>query len=188
VEARPELDSNLSETEFRRWYWMKHELVTFARQVGVSTAGDKPTLAERIAAQLSGRQVSQQAGQQVQRTTVSKRLAEPLTLDTVLLPRQASSQQLKAFLVSQIGKQFTYDIHMRTYISSNSPKTIGDVIVHWNATRNTPKPETLPQLELVRFTKAWHRANPNGTALECRAAWQIHKSLPIDQRPNNPGP
>jgi SAP domain-containing new25/Domain of unknown function (DUF6434) len=163
---------------------MKHELVTFARQLGVSAVGDKPSLTERIAAQLGGRPVPQP----VRRTTVSNRIPEVLTMDTVLPPRQASSQQLKAFLVGHIGKQFTYDIHMRTYISSDSPKTIADVIAHWYATRNVPKPETLPQLELVRFMKAWHAANPNGTALERRAGWQIHKSLPIDQRPNNPGP
>jgi hypothetical protein len=93
------------------------------------------------------------------------------------------SQQLKVFLLDQIGNSFAYDIHMRTFISSNDQKTIGQVVHHWYATRNVAKPETLPQLELVRFTKAWHIANPTGSALQCRAAWKIHKSLPIDQRP-----
>jgi hypothetical protein len=71
---------------------------------------------------------------------------------------------------------------MRTFLASDRTKTLGDAVAHWHATRNTVKPETLPQLELVRFTKAWHLVNPTGTQLQCRAAWKRYKALPVDQR------
>lgn len=116
------------------------------------------------------------------RQTVSKRLPEPLTAQTVLVPKQASSQQLRTFFIEAIGQRFSYDIHMRTFLASNETKTLGAAVAHWYATRNTAKPETLPQLELVRFTKAWHRAHPAGTQVECRAAWKRYKSLPVDER------
>jgi Domain of unknown function (DUF6434) len=105
-----------------------------------------------------------------------------LTSQTVLGPKQASSQQLRTFFTEAIGPRFSYDIHMRTFLASNETKTLGEAVAHWYATRNTVKPETLPQLELVRFTKAWHRAHPAGTQLQCRAAWKHYKSLPVDQR------
>jgi hypothetical protein len=176
--GRPPLSSELSSAEFRRWYWMKHELVGFARQLGLPTSGDKPTVAERIAARLDGAALPT-----VQpRRTVSRRLPEPLVADTVLPARQAASQQLRAYFTTVIGPRFFYDIHMRTFLASDRTKTIADAVDHWHATRNAPKPETLPQLELVRFTKAWHLAHPSGTAAECRAAWKRHKSLPTDER------
>jgi SAP domain-containing new25/Domain of unknown function (DUF6434) len=178
--VRPPLKRGLSVVEFRRWYWMKHELVLFARQLGVSTAGDKPSLAARIESHLGG--IDTSVLPRSRRLTVSGRLPEPLTVNTRLPPKQASSQQLKAWFREVIGPSFRFDIHMRTYISSNREKTLGDVVRHWHATRKAAKPETLPQLEYVRFTKAWHLANPDGTASACRAAWKRHKSLPIDER------
>jgi Domain of unknown function (DUF6434) len=117
------------------------------------------------------------------RMTVSKRIAEPLTLDTVIGARQAASQQLRAFFVQVIGHRFSYDIHMRTFLASDRTKTLGEAVDHWYASRGSLKPETLPQLEFVRFTKAWHISNPNSSQVECRAAWKLHRSLPVDQRP-----
>jgi Domain of unknown function (DUF6434)/SAP domain-containing new25 len=159
---------------------MKHELVDFARSCGASATGDKPELAARITAILGGRVPAAPA----RRAVVSRQLAEPLTLDTHVPPRQASSQQLRRFLVEHIGPSFFYDIHIRTYLASENAKTLRDVVAHWHATRDASKPETPAQLELVRFNKVWHLANPAGTAVECRAAWRIHKSLPIDERPH----
>jgi SAP domain-containing new25/Domain of unknown function (DUF6434) len=180
---RPPLSPSLDATEFRRWYWLKQELVDFAKQEGLSASGDKPNLANRIALFLGG--VNPQvagASTKVVRQTVSKRLSEPLTLETALGPKQASSQQLREFFVEAIGPRFSYDIHMRTFLASNETKTLGEAVAHWHATRNTAKPETLPQLELVRFTKAWHRAHPAGTQVECRTAWKLYKSLPVEER------
>jgi hypothetical protein len=180
---RPPLSPSLDPAEFRRWYWLKQELVNFAKQEGLSATGDKPSLANRIALFLGGAdpQVAEASTKAV-RQTVSKRLSEPLTSETVLGPKQASSQQLRTFFVESIGPRFSYDIHMRTFLASNETKTLGEAIAHWHATRQSAKPETLPQLELVRFTKAWHRAHPTGTQLQCRAAWKYYKSLPVDER------
>jgi hypothetical protein len=180
---RPPLSPSLDPAEFRRWYWLKQELADFAKQEGLSASGDKPTLANRIALFLGGAD-PQVAGASTKavRQTVSKRLSEPLTSETVLGPKQASSQQLRTFFEEAIGPRFAYDIHMRTFLASNETKTLGEAVAHWHATRNSAKPETLPQLELVRFTKAWHRAHPTGTQLQCRAAWKLYKSLPVDQR------
>jgi hypothetical protein len=180
---RPELSPSLEAAEFRRWYWLKPELVEFAKQEGMSTTGDKPTLANRIALFLDRADpVEASAKTKTIRQTVSTRLPEPLTAETVLGPRQASSQQLRVFFVEAIGPKFSYDIHMRTFLSSDCTKTLGEAVAHWHATRTTAKPDTLPQLELVRFMKAWHRAHPTGTQQECRAAWQRYKALPADER------
>jgi SAP domain-containing new25/Domain of unknown function (DUF6434) len=180
---RPPLAPSLDAAEFRRWYWLKQELVDFAKQEGLSTTGDKPNLANRIALFLGGAEPqAASANTKIVRQTISTRLPEPLTSQTVLGPKQASSQQLRTFFTDAIGPRFSYDIHMRTFLASDETKSLGEAVAHWYATRQTAKPETLPQLELVRFTKAWHRAHPEGTQVECRTAWKLYKSLPVEER------
>jgi hypothetical protein len=180
---RPPLSPQLEAAEFRRWYWLKQELTDFAKQQGLRTSGSKPDVANRIALLLNGivPKSTPETTQTPQRP-VSRRLVEPLTSETVLGPRQASSQQLRAYFTKAIGPRFSYDIHMRTFLASDRPKTLGEAVEHWHSTRTATKPETLPQLELLRFTKAWHRSNPTGTQSACRAAWQRYKDLPIDER------
>jgi SAP domain-containing new25/Domain of unknown function (DUF6434) len=186
--VRPPLAPALSSREFQRWYWMKRELVDFARQEAMSSTGDKPTLTKRIVVFLDGADLNQPtAATKTRRATVSRRLPAPLTVDTVLGPKQASSQQLRAFFVSTVGPRFSYDIHMRTFLASDREKTLGEAVEHWHASRNSVKPETLPQLELVRFMKAWHLQNPVATQKECREAWKLYKSLPSDERAELPG-
>ncbi len=178
----------MGSTEFLRWYWLKSELVSFAKQQSLGTTGDKPTLTDRIAAHLDGAQPAiGTATVKISRATVSLRLLEPLTMDTVLGPKQSSSQQLRSFFVEAVGAQFVYDIHMRTFLASDRHKTLGEAVEHWYSSRGAAKPETLPQLEFVRFTRAWHRQNPARSQKECRSAWTVYRSLPRDERPELPG-
>ena len=60
-DERPPLTDKLSGAEFRRWYWLKDELSGFARSLGVTAAGSKQVLAERIAARLDGRPFTEPA-------------------------------------------------------------------------------------------------------------------------------
>ena len=184
---RPPLTRELSAAQFLRWYWLKNELVEFAKAQSLRTSGDKPTIAERIVGLLDGSPSSGLQSVNSSRGTVSRWLPEPLTPDTVLGPRQASSQQLRAYFVDVIGSCFSYDIHMRTFLASDRDKTLGEAVDHWYSSRGVVKPATLPQLEFVRFTKAWHLQYTSGTQQECREAWNVHKSLPRGERPALPG-
>lgn len=125
-EERPPLAPSLDSAEFQRWYRMKQELVDFARQHGLRTTGDKPTLTTRVIAFLDGCPGQPFTATDSRRSTVSRRLPEPLTADTVLGPRQAASQQLRPFFVSTIGPRFSYDIRMRTFLASDRDKTLGE--------------------------------------------------------------
>jgi hypothetical protein len=178
VAERPELTAAMSAAEFQRWYWLKAELTAFTRSLQLPTSGSKPELASRIARHLDARPMRPQT----RRATVSRTLPEPLTLHTAIGPHQAATRQLRSFFEATIGTRFTYDIHMRTFLASATTKTLGEAVDHWHATRKAPKPETLPQLEFVRFSKRWYRANPTGTPSGCRVAWKHERSLPAEQR------
>ena len=46
---RPLLNTDLNGDSFRKWYWLKEELVTFCRDNGLPSNGSKTVLTERIA-------------------------------------------------------------------------------------------------------------------------------------------
>ena len=46
----------MSGAELRRWYWLRNELVDFARTLGVTTTGTKTLLTQRLAHALDGGQ------------------------------------------------------------------------------------------------------------------------------------
>ncbi len=177
--ARPDLASVETGTELRRWYWMKAELLAECRRRGLPTSGSKPDLTERLAADLDGVDPPTPA----RRTTSSRRLPEPLADDTPIRPGQAATQQLRAFFVERIGSGFRYDVFMREAIAAGDT-TLGELVAHWYATRDAEPPPTLPQLEYVRFTRAWFAARPDGDPAACRRAWAEFRALPVELRPD----
>jgi hypothetical protein len=71
VAGRPALSTKLSSAEFQRWYWLKAELVDFARSSNIAATGNKPELASRIDAWLDGRSTQAPA----RRSTISRHSA-----------------------------------------------------------------------------------------------------------------
>lgn len=90
-EQRPPLNASLTGTELRRWYWLRSELATFARSLGVSAGGSKVELTVRIAAVLDG----EQPPPRLQRPSAAPPLLLPLTGSTVLPSGQRSTQELR---------------------------------------------------------------------------------------------
>ena len=84
-EQRPEPTTSLTGAELQRWYWLKSELLDLARELGISTAGGKIELTERIAARLDGRELIAPV-RSPKPTVRAAQLKGPLTLDTVIPP------------------------------------------------------------------------------------------------------
>ena len=66
---RPVLDKNLDGDSFRKWYWLKEELVDFCRENGIPASGGKTDIADRIAHFLDTGEVKKAASR---RNSVSK--------------------------------------------------------------------------------------------------------------------
>ena len=166
----------MTEFEFRRWYWLREELVAFARVLGVSPAGSKRELADRIADALAGRPI-----RRVTTARTGVQLEGPLTESTVIPVGQRSTQLLREWFEERIGPRFRFDATMREYLAGGGA-TLGDAVAHWHASRGGgPKPLE-PQFELNRFTRAWHAEHPGGTRDELLAAWRVYRALPVEAR------
>lgn len=183
-EQRPEPSASLTGAELQRWYWLKSELLDLARELGISTAGGKIELTQRISARLDGRESiapvrpSKPNGHAAQ-------LHGPLTRETVIPQGQRSSQLLRAFFEAEIGPGFRFAAKMRAFVSERAGATLGAAVEHWHADDGDgggAERHIGQQFELNRFTRQWHLDHPDGTREEMRAAWQNYRSLPHDAR------
>jgi hypothetical protein len=177
---RPTLAPQLSAAQLRRWYWLRSELTDFARRMGVSTAGSKQQLTDRLAAALDGEPLPPVSPR---RRTPTGQLEGALSVNTVIPIGQRCSQVLRTFFLEHIGTQFTFDAAMRSFIFDHAGSTLGDAVNHWHATRaKAPRPIDA-QFELNRFTRQWYRDNPGGNRIELQRAWTAYRNTSTDQRP-----
>lgn len=178
--SRPSLTTALSEEEFLRWYWLKSELETFARMIGVRASGSKQLLTARIGAALAGRSFEEPP---TVRRTKTKQLVAPLLHSTVIPVGQRSSQVVRAWMREHIGPGFHFDAAMRQFFAeSDGTKTMQDAIDHFAATRHVENASIDSQFEYNRFTRAWHKKHPDGSREELLAEWRAYRNTPVDQR------
>lgn len=180
VETRPALDPAMMGAELDRWYWLRAELVAFARVLGVPTGGGKVDVQRRVAAHLDGRP---EPAPVRSRPRASAQLTGPLDATTVVPRGQRCSQPVRAWLAAQVGAGFRFDETMRSWFAeADGTTTLGDAVAHWHATRDDgPKP-IAPQFEYNRFTRQWRADHPDGSRADLLAAWHAHRSTPVDAR------
>ncbi len=178
--ARPALTSELTATEFLRWYWLKVELCTFARVLGLSATGSKQDVTARITACLQGKTPPSPS---TRPRKTGKRLEAPLTRQTLIPPGQRASQVLREFFERETGTGFRFTGPIRAFLTeSQGDRTLGDAIALIQSGRQQKTVVIGAQFELNRFTRAFHEQHPGATVKEVRAAWIRYRSLPVDQR------
>lgn len=182
VPQRPALIPGISAEEFSRWYWLKDELVSFARELGIRTSGGKEELTARIRSTLAGA-LEPAMPVTTKRHKAAPQLSGELTPDTRIPPGQRCSQILRGWFRSQIGEAFHFDAAMREFFATaDGTTTLQDAITHYWATRSNEPREIDAQFEYNRFTRAWRKEHPDAPRSELLAAWQQYRATPIDQR------
>lgn len=175
-EGRPDLSPALDGEEFLRWYWLKRELIAFARLHGIPAWGAKRDLQARIAAWLDGRSLPDGAP----RKTVDT-LPDEIGMQTLIPEGQRMTRRLREALKQAIGPEFHFDGHMRDFLSAPGGRTVLDVKREWERTRAVPR-EIGEQFEYNRFVKRTRAASPGATQREIAEAWAAYRALPREQR------
>lgn len=177
---RPALTSTLTSGEFARWYWLREELVVFARECGLPSSGGKQALASRVSAYLGGDCPPELPARRTQRGNLLK---GPFCHSTPVPPGQSCSQSLRAWFTAELRSTFHFDAAMRAWFAeADGTRTLGAAVAHWRATRSIAASEIAPQFEFNRFIREWHRSHAGASRREAVAAWKHHRSLPTDAR------
>lgn len=169
-DARPRLEAGLPADAFRAAYWLRAELADFCRANGLSAAGGKAKLAERIARFLETGERS--APPPAPRRPRPPKTSAPLTPDTVIPPGMRCTQEVRAFFEREVGPGFRFDARMREFLWNGAGRTLGDAVEAWHRPRDG-ETAIAPQFEYNRHVRAYFAANPGATHREAVEAWWV---------------
>ncbi len=102
----------MSVTEYRAYYWMKDDLIRFARQLGLPTHGYKPELSTRIDRRLRGLSESMEPPRK--QSEGPRDSDQPLRRDSPVI-HYKSDDKTRAFFKSQIGPEFHFTYMLNQY-------------------------------------------------------------------------
>lgn len=178
---RPTLNKNISLTDFNEFYWLKEELVAFCRTEGISTAGGKLELAERIQTYLS-------TGTIVKPETIIKKShstfdwkTEPLTPSTIITDSYRNSENVRAFFLTEIDSHFSFNVKFMNWMKQATGKTLQDAVDEWKKINDLKKDknyltEIAPQFEYNRYIRAFLADNPALTTKDAMKYWKLKKA------------
>ena len=125
MSKRPDLNKNLSGADFRNYYYLKEELVTFCRENGLPASGGKQELTDRIICFL-------ETGNVLPSSTAKKKPTQAIgtiTEDTVIESNIVCSEKHRAFFIGKIGKSFSFCVPFQKWLKENAGKTYGDSVL-----------------------------------------------------------
>jgi hypothetical protein len=173
--SRPQFQSTMQAKEFRRWYWLKAELVVACRLLSVSTVGSKPELEARICAALDGIDLPVPQPRRIKGDMPTR-----FTLDTRIAPGWRCNPLLGAFLRQHAGARFRFNAAVREFVHTRVGEPISAIIECYRASvaAGAPRAELPPQLEYNRHMQAFARERPGAPRSEMLAAWEARKARP----------
>ena len=179
---RPELNKKLSGREFRKWYWLKEELVQFCRDNGIPATGGKTELADRIALFLDTGKI--ESGKTIKRNAAKKNVSE-ITLDSVIESGFVCSEKHRAFFKEQIGSSFSFNVAFQKWLKSNSGKTYADAVAAYRDIKEKSKKEKTKidgQFEYNTYIRDFFDRNKGRSLDDAIKCWKYKKSLPGHNR------
>ena len=165
--------------DFKTYYWMKQDLIAFARQLGLPTHGYKPELSSRILAHLtSGTDFSEINKPPIKAPRDS---VAPLRRDSPVI-NYKNDRKTREFFKSQIGPDFHFTYHVNQYRLANDGLTYGDLIDEWVAERDRREnksytPKIADHGEYNQFIRDYFAdaANQGKTMRDAASAWNAVK-------------
>lgn len=163
-------------------YWLKLQLIDFCKKNGLSTAGSKKNLEQRIAVFLSsGSKIKLESNKQ----TGQRDSHQPLMRDTLVV-NYKNDAATRLFFIKHIGQHFRFDAYLRQFTNINNITknlTYGDLIDGWlqeEAQRKNPNHQTRigEQFEYNQFTRDYFSNEKGRSRSDAIKAWAIVKTLP----------
>ncbi|MBO7452370.1 MAG: SAP domain-containing protein [Clostridiales bacterium] len=181
MDNRPQLDTKLDSSTFRKWYWLKEELVSFCRDNGLPTSGGKEQLADRICIFLdTGKITSSSSG--VRRSSAQ---TGEITPDGLIGENFVCSEKHRAFFKEQLGESFSFNVKFQKWLKSNPDKTYKDAVDAYLEIKNSKdkgRKEIDRQFEYNTYVRDFFEDNKGRSLDDAIKCWKYKKSLPGTNR------
>ena len=175
MEERPKLNRELHGDTFRRYYYLKEELIAFCRENGLPVSGGKPELTERITYFLDTGKVAP--------VTAKKRAKgnpDPITENTKIEEPIVFSEKHRAFFKERLGNGFSFFIAFQKWLKENPGKTYGEALKAYErllAEKKTGKTTIGKQFEYNTYIRDFFADNPGKSLKDAIRCWNYKKSL-----------
>jgi hypothetical protein len=187
MDKRPKLNKNINIKDFQDFYWLKKELATFCKEIGIISVGGKIDIANRIEEYLkTGKVISSIVSKGARKHKLPKP-TKPTTQDTIIGTEYRTYKEKKEFLQSIIGKHFHFTVHLLDWFKKNTgKKTYKDFIDEWHKEQKLKKDpnykkEIAPQFEYNTYIRDFLNDNSDKTMREAIEHWKIKR----EKRGNN---
>jgi hypothetical protein len=182
---RPDIKDIKTGDDLKLWYWLKKELVDYCKLTGISYAGVKFDILERIAIKLDG-------GDKLNsKTQISKRQgsnfdwhSENLTLDTIITDSYKNSQNVRQFFKQHCGEKFHFSIPFMHFMKNNCGITLRDAVNEWQRLNEQRKDKKFTSEipagnQYNKYIREFFADNPNMTMEQARHFWMLKRSFPL---------
>lgn len=172
---RPELSQQVSEAQFRQFYYLKEELVSFCRQEKLQTSGSKQELTERIAHFLTTgeRKTVQRAVRKNSRTAIC--------LEDLIEEEIVCSENHRLFFKTHLGPQFSFNVAFQKWLKQNAGKTYQEAVAAYQqilSQKKQQKTSIEPQFEYNTYIRAFFAENQGKKLTQAIACWKYKKAQP----------
>lgn len=186
AEHRPPIDTITSGQEMRRWYWLKDELSSEAKRLGLKGDGGKFTIVDRIAHYLDTGEKDWPEGD-----TKAKSLSkidwrtEILTPETLITDSYKNSQNVRRFFKEHAGEGFKFNIEFMAWMKANVGSTLAEALVEYRAMKERERSpgfqaEIAPHNQFNQYTRDFLADNLDASMEDVRKCWALKTQLPSE--------
>jgi hypothetical protein len=179
---RPNIEDCADGTEFRRWYYLKSELVDFAKVNGIPANGGKFEIADRIEAVLNAEPLP--LSKKRRKVSGFDWANEDLSLDTRITDNISFGPNVRGFFGRQIGPVFVCNSDFMDWVREHVGATLKEAVEAWKmleARKSDPEFQTRIRShnQYNQFTRDILAANPDLTLAAVRQIWKAKRALPL---------
>ena len=178
---RPDIAACVDAKTFREWYYLKEELIAYARANGIKTTGGKFEIADRIAYFLDNGVPPVEPRKATKVTSKFDWHAAPLTDETIITDSYKNTQNMRRYMHTHIPG-FKFSISFMDWMKANAGKRLIDAVavakqIEADKKAGKKQPDQ-PHNQYNAYTRAYFAHAPNGTQAEMRRLWKLRRQLP----------
>lgn len=183
---RPEITSIKTGQELRRWYWLKSDLMGYARILGIKVSGGKFEILDRIAHFLdTGEKAASVVSKPKKMSSKFDWHSEALTIETIITNNYKNTQNVRRFFLENTDQNFKFNIEFMAWVKSHIGKTLGDAVIEYHAMRarmaeSDFKSKIEDHNQLNSYTRDFLADNPELGMADVRKFWALKTKLPSD--------
>jgi Domain of unknown function (DUF6434)/SAP domain-containing new25 len=171
--------------EFKRWYWLKDELVTICKAAKLPYDGGKFTLRDRIIYALDNGGAIMPTEKKAKPQSRFNWANANLTLETVITDSVSFGPNFRRFLTQHIGNQFVCHSDFMDWVKINAGKTLQDAVLAWQDLedrKNDPnfKRTIAEHNMLAQYVRDFLDDNVDKKLKDALKMWQIKKQMPTE--------